>query len=694
MIESKGAGHWLTNVVRAAGHADLDVEIPAGATIGEVWTRVAGAAGLSEDDLATLVAKRFRLDVASIDEAESRTLKLLPEAMARRYHMFPLREDDRRIVLATSDPTGVDAEQAIGFVSGRTPVFEVATPSQIATAIDAHYSPTRFLADLLQRMDVTASESVSVVSEVQEQEEIVDADAGPVIKLTNLILRDAVTQHASDIHIEPGRGVGIIRFRVDGVLRKYTQIPMPALIRVASRIKILGQLDIADRIRPQDGRAQIRVDETPFDLRISTVPTLSAEKIVIRILGSTTAASVADLGLAPPELERFRRALSARDGIVIVTGPTGSGKTTTLYAAVRDLATDEVNVMTVEDPIEYELPGITQIQVEPKRNVTFGSALRAILRQDPDIILVGEIRDLETAQTAVQAANTGHLVLATLHTNDAASVIQRLIDIGLDRPAIAGSLRAALAQRLVRRPCTACGATGRSTDGSECGPCGGSGYHGRMPVVEVMLNTPAVERHVASGAPLQELERVAIESGMRPMHEVARESVRAGNTTAEEVERVLGEFGAMSAQPIFADEPWAQAPVTPVRAVSEPHTLVVDDDPVNRMLARTLLERAGHTVVEAPDGMEALDHLRGAPECELVVLDLDMPRMNGAETLRRIRASVATAMLPVIVLTGTQDENAEIQLMEMGADDYIRKPMDAARFVARVKAALRRANVA
>ncbi len=280
-----------------------------------------------------------------------------------------------------------------------------------------------------------------------------DVQATPVVKLTNLIIRDGILQGASDVHIEPGRKLGTVRYRVDGVLRKHMDLPMSALNRVVSRVKILSRLDITDRLRPQDGKARVQVDNGAYDLRVSTIPAGGAEKCVIRILDSNTSTSLEDLNVPSYELVRLRQLMAYREGIVVVTGPTGSGKTSTLYGVLRELADGKVNIMTVEDPIEYELSSITQTQVETKQGLTFAKALRSILRQDPDVILVGEIRDRETAETAAQAAMTGHLVLATVHANDAVSAVPRLVDLGLQYSTIASTLRGALAQRLIRKVC-------------------------------------------------------------------------------------------------------------------------------------------------------------------------------------------------------------------------------------------------
>lgn len=664
--------HWMQRIADA-GNRNVTVAIPPGTDIRDAWSMTTEALGESTQKVAARIAAQFRLDVADMHAGEARAVRLIPEAVARKYLVFPLREDDRRIFVATCDPANADAEQAIGFASGRTPTFLVATPHDVVSAIDETYSPNRVVEDLLQNVDVGIEDAVTVVQETDfEALGNQDADAAPVVRLTNLLLRDAVVQGASDVHLEPGRTGGVVRFRVDGVLRNYMKMPMPALIRVVSRIKIIARLDIADRLRPQDGRATVRVDGKNYDLRISTVPARESEKAVVRVLRPDTATSIDDLGLAAGESARMRRALATRDGIVIVTGPTGSGKTTTCYAAVRELATSEVNVMTVEDPVEYELPGITQIQVEPKRNVTFASALRAILRQDPDIIFVGEIRDLETAQTAVQAALTGHLVLGTLHANDAASAVQRLHDLGLDYGSIAGSLRATIGQRLVRRVCTSC------ADQPEpgCAECGFTGYRGRAPVMEILLSDARITGMISRGAATPDLQQAAAESGMRPMLAIANELVENGVTRMAEVDRVLGER-------LERPAPQPDAPAI----------LVVDDDAVNRRLARTLLEKNGFSVIEAGDGRAALDAVQAHRNLSLVVLDLEMPRMTGLEALKELRRTMNTAGLPVVILTGADREDTEIELMDAGADDYIRKPIDPPRFVARIRATLRRAGL-
>jgi type II secretory ATPase GspE/PulE/Tfp pilus assembly ATPase PilB-like protein/ActR/RegA family two-component response regulator len=691
--------HWLEDVAVQAGLLGEAVGVAdAGGTLLDAWRSVAAGCGKSEEDLARAVAARYRLAAADMSTATAAAQLLVPEKVVRRYGVFPLRVTDRQITVAVSDPTNLELEHALGFASGRTPVFEIAPPAAIEKAIEGAYSPDRAVERLIERVGSEALDQVRIVEDTApETVTSKEVEAGPVVKLTNLILHEAVRARASDIHLEPGREGGTVRFRVDGVLRTMMQISTPVLNRVVSRIKIMGKLDIADRLRPQDGRARLQVEGNTLDLRISTVPTRDAEKAVIRLLDPRNARRLEELKVPPPDLLRFRRLLTYREGIVVVTGPTGSGKTTLLYAALRELATGEINIMTVEDPVEYELPGLTQIQVAPRRDLTFASALRSILRQDPDVVFVGEIRDQETAEVAVQASLTGHLVLATLHANDAVGAVERFVDLGIDRSKIATTLRGSVAQRLARRVCAACAVpiTGALTPEESrlaarygakplvravgCATCGKSGYLGRLPLLEVLVSNSNFEEQVVAGASSSQLLKAASAGGFRTLREGAVERVRAGETTLEEIDRVVGAVRDGGDSEKAAE-------------TQGPHILLVDDDTVTRGVARTLLQKNGFRVSEAADGAGGLEQLEAEGGFALMVLDLDMPLLGGREVLARVRKTVATAGLPVLVLTGSGSEDLEAQLMEEGADDYIRKPLDPARFVARVKAALRRAG--
>jgi type II secretory ATPase GspE/PulE/Tfp pilus assembly ATPase PilB-like protein/ActR/RegA family two-component response regulator len=729
--------HWIQRAAKREGLKGADdIRILAHASVTDAWEETMRACGVDAPTLAAALARSFRTQVADFSLAEPTATKLLPASVARRYQVFPLRDADRALVVATADPTNIQAEKEVGFASGRTPHVQIAPPPAIYSAIEASYSPDRVAEALLQGVSESVDHLIEVVGVSDEPEEITaeESATGPVVRLTNLILLEAIERGASDIHIQPMANGGVVRYRVDGVLRNGMQMPPPVLTRVVSRIKVMSRLDIADRLRPQDGRARMVVEGEAYDLRISTVPTRRAEKVVVRVLSTTQTHALEDTNIHAQEVERLRQVLSNRDGIFVVTGPTGSGKTTTMYAALREIATEDVNIMTVEDPIEYDLPGLTQIQVEPKQGVTFASALRAILRQDPDVVFVGEIRDQETAETAAQASLTGHLVLATLHTNDAVGAIRRFTDLGLDNATVADTLRAGFAQRLLRRVCRACAQpmrgplsaveeflSGRygiqpTVRAIGCEECHHQGYRGRLPVVELFLSSLTVQRMILDGAPMRAIREQVRSEGMRTLLEAALQRVRDGETTLEEVARVVGDEGDGSLRSVPLTEipeadprtllppsRAATAPTQTIRAVpapdiredadeAAPHVLVVDDDGASRAIARGLLEREGYRVSEAADGSEGLVLLARGETFDLMVLDLDMPTLGGRETLRAVRGSVSTAGLPIVVLTGTRDPRAEIELMEQGADDYIHKPIDPPRFVTRVKATLRRAG--
>jgi len=702
-IEASGAVggtvvHWLVRVAERAGLEGERPDVPPETAAKEAWPVVTRMYKIGDPRLCSLVATYFRLDVADFAMRDPNAPLLVPEAMAQRHHVFPLYETDRHLLVATCDPTQVEAERALGFSTGKSIVFQVASPDAIQDVLDERFSPDVAIETLLD--DFQADVDVDAVELVEEEmgpESVSseDAAATPVVKLTNLIIRDAIAQSASDIHIEPGRRIGVVRYRVDGVLRKHMDLPMTAMNRVISRIKILSRLDIADRLRPQDGKAHVRVQKLSYDLRVSTIPAGNAsEKCVIRILDSNAQETLDDLSLPAYELGRLRQLLNLREGIVLVTGPTGSGKTTTLYGALRELADGKINIMTVEDPIEYELPQITQTQVEVKQGVTFSTALRAILRQDPDVILIGEIRDKETAETASHAAMTGHLVLATVHANDAVSAVARMADMGLPYSTIATTLRGAIAQRLLRRVCAACAEPVRGeltpeeqrlTDQHEveprvravgCKECGFTGYKGRIPVNEVMLSGPRFQAAIEARKGWQTLHRVAIQGGMRTIHQVALEWVTEGKTTLVEVDRALG-------RQRMPDE--VPEDLGPTRI------LVVDDDEEARLMAASILEAEGYEVSIAKDGYEAVERLSADPDFNLVILDLSMPGMDGRKVLDRIRGSKDTSALPVLISTAFGGEEVETELLDAGADDFLEKTGDSKRFLARVKAVLRRA---
>jgi PAS domain S-box-containing protein/diguanylate cyclase (GGDEF)-like protein len=606
--------HWLVRAARKLQFAGCEtLSIPPSAPVVSVWREICATAGMTEDDLAVALGRHLRLNVVDAAVVEAAGDFGVPQSLMERYGVRAVATDGRTLTIATADPLDANAEQAISFACNRSIDFVIATPR--ALRLEAPAPPEPELEALLRDVTQDAADAVRIEDEPEPQEiEVEEATAEPIVRLANQILREAVRQGASDIHLEPDGDRGIVRLRVDGMLRPFMQVPLRALQRVISRYKVVARLDIADRVRPQDGRVRVRVDGRSYELRLSTVPTQDAEKAVIRVAGSVHEQTLEQLEMPQHELLRLRHLLSFRDGIIVVTGPTGSGKTTTLYGALSELNTGEVNIMTVEDPIERALPGVTQMQVQPRRGVTFASALRAILRQDPDVILLGEIRDLESAEIAVQAATTGHLVLTTLHTTSAVGVVARLRDLGLDPSSLAGSLRGVVAQRLARRTCDRC-------SGAGCEQCGSTGFRGRVPLMEVLCATPRFNELIGRGALFHELQRAAEQDGMRPMSEVATEAVANGLTTQEEIGRVIGDIEhEAKTQAAFARSNGVLPDAPPVHLLAEGDVVdavLLPSGPVSEKsgLPARLVPMAGPetTASRRGDAMKAL--LQGLDRC-------------------------------------------------------------------------------
>ena len=479
----------------------------------------------------TAAARTSSAPRADFTRTDPNAIALLAERWARRYGVVPLFRDGGWLVVATSNPHDLDAERAVAFATGHRVRWVEATPEEIAGQIarwypEAHARPEG--GSLPVQVQHISFETASASPGAPD-------DSASAIMLVDQLIAEGIQAGASDIHIEPEEQGIAVRHRVDGMLRQARLLPRSLAPSLVSRVKILSGLDIADRMRPQDGRARVALRGSVVDLRVSTLPASHGEKIVIRVLdGSAGLRSLDSIGFADDDLARIRSLLEQREGLVLVTGPTGSGKTTTLYAALREVQLRGVNVVTVEDPIEYRLPGIVQVQVHERAGLTFGAALRSIMRQDPDVILVGEIRDRETAEIAIQASLTGHLVLSTLHTNDAASAVTRLIDIGAASYQIATAVKGVVAQRLVRRLCRACAGAG-------CNECSGIGYRGRRAVAEILVASAEFERRVAAAAPPESIAEAARANGCISLWESGLALVRRGETSIEELRRVAAE---------------------------------------------------------------------------------------------------------------------------------------------------------
>ncbi|GIW40545.1 MAG: hypothetical protein KatS3mg076_1122 [Candidatus Binatia bacterium] len=516
---------------------------------------------LSEQELADLLASvlklpRVRLASVALDPQVTRAVK---EVTATKYQIVPLKLGDGTIQVATANPLDLDALRAVEFATGRRAQPAVATRVEIQDALAHAYRLEESLEAFLRNIPAAESLTVTEVRDEPDsaQELCRDAELPPVVKLADRIIVDGIRSRASDIHLEPSPVDVTVRCRIDGMLEETFRFPKWVQNPLVARFKVMAGLDITERRIPQDGRIRVRYGESQVDLRVSSLPTQHGEKIVLRVLDPSRAIhSLEALGFSPDALARVRRAARRPEGMILVTGPTGSGKTTTLYALLQDIRSPNVNIVTIENPIEYELPGITQVEVNEKQGLTFASVLRSTLRQDPDVILVGEIRDEETAQIAFQAAQTGHLVLSTLHTNDAVATVTRLLDLGVEPYVVASSVNLIVAQRLVRRVCPACSVPYTPPDesrrllrlddyrkefrrGAGCAACRQTGYAGRIGVYEVLSFTPTIVQLIEAGAGESVIRQQARSEGFSGLLEDALEKLAAGLTTAEEVLRVI-----------------------------------------------------------------------------------------------------------------------------------------------------------
>jgi type IV pilus assembly protein PilB len=556
----------LESVLRQAGLAT-------DAQLNRVRERVGQGAGtfldllikderVSEEAIADAFAERMKVPRASVAAflQDEEALRKVPERLARKLECLPLGIEGRMLVVAMVNPLDYRAIQDIEFAAAMSIRPVVATLSEVVSGIEERYEAEDRIGTFLA--NVPEAPDIQIVSEDQTDmtldaaDSLAAAEVAPVVKMCNVVIFDAIKSGASDVHIEPALHDLQVRMRVDGVLRDYTRVPKWLHGPVVSRLKILAKLDISERRLPQDGRVNVHYQGKSIDLRVSTLPTHFGEKMVLRVLGGVKAPDITGLGLAPHQESILQSAIQQPQGMILVTGPTGSGKTTTLYALLAWHHKPEVNIVTVEDPIEFQLAGINQVQVNVKAGLTFASALRSILRQDPDVILVGETRDKETAEIACQAAMTGHMVLSTLHTNNAVASIPRLLDLGVDPAILATSLTLVIAQRLVRRLCNECreeyepgedvrkragmaGDTSPVYHGRGCAACGGTGFSGRTGIYEIFRPTNAIRKLINDRASEADLRYAARQGGMVLLREDALEKIRAGITSPDEVLRVV-----------------------------------------------------------------------------------------------------------------------------------------------------------
>jgi type IV pilus assembly protein PilB len=721
---------------------------PAG-TVGNRLGSVVVALNLAtENEVARALAEHLGLELIDLGRTAIRPdiVRQLPRPVADRAGVLLLERDGLKLKIAAIDPTNVVALDDVKLYTQATElVVVVATESQVRQQLSRAWS-------LSEDSDDMSSLLLEMEHETDAPELAAEqaVESAPVVRLVETVLADAVRARASDVHIEPQAGDLRIRYRVDGLLRDVMMVPRSASAAAVSRIKILSGLDIAERRRPQDGRAKLIVDGSVVEARVSTLPTLHGEKVVIRLLPrAENVPLLSKTGMTKLQLELAGSALTQTQGLILITGPTGSGKTNTLYAAIQQVSTPDRNIVTLEDPVEVQVAGITQVQVQERAGITFARGLRSVLRQDPDIVLVGEVRDQETAELALRASLTGHLVLTTLHTNDAISAISRLVDMGVEPFLVASSLTLVVAQRLVRKPCAQCAgpytpsertlsllglldadlADATPRRGRGCSACGGTGYLGRTGIYEMLPVTAAMRKVLLTTPTQSAIGAAAREHGMLTLRAAALAAAHRGETTYEEVLRTthLDDSGGPrcpTCSRALADDmivcpwdgsgigkdrcatcdrgldadwstcPWCRTPVLGFTPVAEelppalPRLLVVDDDESVRQFIVAALVGAAQ-VTTASTSAEALN-LLGQGGFDGVLVDNGLPDLSGVEFIRLVRSDPKTLTLPLVLFTGTSSSEVEREARQAGADDFLAKPVEPVLLEERVLALLSR----
>jgi type IV pilus assembly protein PilB len=696
--------------------------------------------GLADENaVSAAIAQGLQLEClgTELPEIAPELDSLLPMKFCQKHFVVPLGLKGNSLRLGMADPLDYPTIQDVMFRTSKGVIAVVASQTAVLTLLSRSHSDA---AESQETYDMlTNATPEGEVIAVGEAEEVIDAaklakdtNLAPVVRLVNLILSGAAKGGASDIHVEPKEKYLLVRQRVDGLLEDVFKIPKHLKDSVISRLKIIAGMDIADRRRPQDGRSQLRFEGKRIDLRVSTLPTQFGEKVVVRLLDQRRAQMTMDqMDLTAENLRVLRALLLRPQGMILVTGPTGSGKSSTLYTSLNWVKSATNNIITIEDPIEYQLDGVNQMQINTKAGVTFAGGLRSILRQDPNIIFVGEIRDQETADIALQAAQTGHLLLSTLHTNDAPATVSRLLDLGVESFLVASALIGILAQRLVRRTCLFCAvpqapsaeaveklggldrlpADGKWLTGRGCEKCGQSGFKGRLAIHELLQVNDELRELISRRAPEHEIRRAARAAGMRTLIEDGIAKAAQGLTTVEAVVKVVkrddaaandeaGDVAPHDHASIPRDEasetadrsaPLAAENDGPEGSKKKERVLIVEDDRTITSVVKYFLELEGFEVAVAKDGLIGLEAAkRELPQ--VIVTDFNMPGMDGVVMVKALRADPRTHDIAILMLTSEDSVDSETRALAAGADDYILKPVEPRRLAARVKALLARAK--
>jgi type II secretory ATPase GspE/PulE/Tfp pilus assembly ATPase PilB-like protein/CheY-like chemotaxis protein len=680
--------------------------VPLAPALRDTWRHLARAAGVDTNALAQGIARELGLGVAEdLENADPFATRLVPERMAAQMLVLPIREKDGRLVVASACPIPGGGLRRVQFLADRKLEVLVAPAEAIELAVPKAYA----------RAAERRAKSIGTIALTESGDPVLEsmANESAIVQLARALLIQAVEQRASDLHIEPFAGGGMVRIRVDGILRRVAFIPgtvRDALIRYH---KANGGMDPTNDRMAQDGRMSLILGSRDIELRLSVLPASRGESLVIRFLDQSRVFRLAGSGFSTAALGMLRRLAMHSSGVIVVTGPTGSGKSSTLYAVLAEINRIGVKVVTIENPVEYRVPGIAQVEVNPKAGLTFASALRAILRQDPDIILVGEIRDGETAEIAMQAALTGHLVLTTLHTNDALSALPRLADLGVQASIIADATIGVVAQRLLRRLCAKCRVpvtpplrgdeqffreiTGElpAYRAVGCETCDSTGYFGRFPVAEVIEMTPDLQRAISEGERDLARLRDISEGPLSSIADGAARRVISGDTTAREAMRVLGQrFWTETARKFKRPvPPGAIATVSADETLTEGLSLLLyqKDAEAEGGLLEKLRDEVRAKVYVASDPDQARDILSHNENISMLVIDLALEdEGRSLEALRQLRVSLAWARLPALLLISAEHHQLRQVLEEHGVTDYLVKPVDGETVAARLRAVLAR----
>jgi len=699
---------WLTSILPGDCHDQFLAKAYNDAD--SAWTAVIELLTIDQQKLVDLIAEAFGFPAFDGTKPSPKAVKLIPRSVAERYQVIPIDGTDRTITLATANPTDVEAAQTIQFLSGRIVSHMIAAPATIVGLIQSSYPNDSLTPAQLSHAEKSSTQAPIAVKGRSITSRLT-AETAPTEKLFLLILKEALNRAVSDLHIQPFVGGAAVRFRIDGVMRQIKSMPIGVMQQLIRHIKAIADLDITNTRTPQDGRLTlIAEDMDDRDLRISILPAEGGERLVIRILASTS--ETASLHF-PKALEQvMNRAMLDTSGVILATGPTGSGKTTTLYNMLKRLNHDTTNILSVEDPVEIKMTGISQTSVNPDQGLTFPSVLRSMLRQDPDVILVGEIRDVETAELAMRAALTGHLVLSTLHTIDALSSISRLTDLGVSPSLIADAVRFVINQRLVRKLCTSCKFQVEETDlleserlfktlrpdalslyrSSGCDDCNGTGFRGRLPIAQVWELSEG-SKHILRAAIIDEaaLKDDALSSGMRSLHDSGVDLIAAGETSVDEVARINGGNFWRALGPTKTVEFTQAEGLAPV-TMTEKVLLVVEEDTLRGAL-EDHLSRLGFVVTATKDSNAAQKHIESGAPVDLMLVDIEQANNTPMASFATLHSALAYAGISAVLLIPDGSESLETLLDIHNASDWVHKPAKPEAIVEKIQAVLRRRHL-